>query len=122
MFPAAADPDPAGSYRSVQWHRYQSVCIKFHRAGCYECCGAVRPDQYVYRCRQHNAPGRIADPERGIQRENQVTRTQEVFSLDMVLSFAFSVFVAVLLAAAGAFNWTGMFTNDPAVRVFLISI
>ena len=50
--------------------------------------------------------------------KNQVTRTQEVFSLDMVLSFAFSVFVAVLLAAAGAFNWTGMFTNDPAVRVF----
>ena len=38
--------------------------------------------------------------------------------MDMVLSFAFSVFVAVLLAAAGAFNWTGMFTNDPAVRVF----
>ena len=36
--------------------------------------------------------------------KNQVTRTQEVFSLDMVLSFAFSVFVAVLLAAAGAFN------------------
>lgn len=50
--------------------------------------------------------------------KNQVTRTQEIFSLDMILSFAFSVLAAVLLAAAGAFDLTGRFTYEPGVRVF----
>lgn len=50
--------------------------------------------------------------------KNQVTRTQEIFSLDMMLSFAFSVLAAVFLAAAGAFDLTGRFTYEPGVRVF----
>lgn len=122
MFPAAADPDPAGSYRSVQWHRYQPVCINLHRAGCYECCGLFAPINMFIGAVSTMLLGGSQILSAEYKGKNQVTRTQEVFSLDMVLSFAFSVFVAVLLAAAGAFNWTGMFTNDPAVRVFLISI
>lgn len=50
--------------------------------------------------------------------KNQVTRTQEFFSLDMMISLAFSVIAALLMAVAGAFNWTGVFTDDPEVRRF----
>ena len=50
--------------------------------------------------------------------KNQVIRTQEIFTLDMMISFAFSVIAAIILAAAGMFGWTGMFTDEPRVRAF----
>lgn len=50
--------------------------------------------------------------------KNQATRIQEIFALDMMISFVFSVIAAVILAAAGMFSWTGMFTDEHVVRTF----
>lgn len=50
--------------------------------------------------------------------KNQLTRTQEFFSLDMILSILVSLVFTFLILAAGIFDWTGVFTKDFEVRAF----
>ncbi|MBQ4424778.1 MAG: ATP-binding protein [Lachnospiraceae bacterium] len=47
---------------------------------------------------------------------DQLKETQHVFSLDLILSLFFSLFMSVLAALFGALDLTDFFTKDPVVR------
>lgn len=48
--------------------------------------------------------------------KNQVSGMQSVFSLNMLISFLFSTVCGLLILAAGLFDLTAIFTDDPTVR------
>ncbi len=48
--------------------------------------------------------------------KNLLDRTQDIFSLDIIISTGFSVLIIAFVLLSGVFDLTGIFTKDPVIR------